>query len=165
MANKITSVQSLEVLRTNRFESRYFFNRHLLKEIFERLGYSVITDISKRPLSGSTPKHFDERINTTDAFFIKSADVKRYNLNKTTISYVESKIHKKRKTKYIFPQDVLVSNTGKYLGFACIVPENIPESTTNQNIPVRRPSAARVPRPVWSRRLWKNTLSSCTNSC
>ena len=89
-------------------------------------------------MSGSTPDHFDERRNDSDAFFIKSADVKRYNLNKTTISYISSDIHKKRKTKYIYPQDILVSNTGKYLGFSCVVPSNIPESTTNQNISALR---------------------------
>lgn len=138
MANKITSVQSSEVVETNRFEPRYFYNRHLLTETFDKLGYSVITDISNPPLSGSTPEHFDEKTHDSDAFFIKSADVKRYNLNKTTISYVTSDIHKKRKTKYIYPQDILVSNTGKYLGFACIIPTNIPESTTNQNISALR---------------------------
>jgi len=89
-------------------------------------------------MSGSTPEHFDERKNESDAFFVKSADIKRYNLNKTTISYVSSEIHKKRKTKFIYPQDILVSNTGKYLGFACLVPSIIPESTTNQNISTLR---------------------------
>ncbi|MBE6313255.1 MAG: hypothetical protein E7076_08925 [Bacteroidales bacterium] len=138
MANKVTSVQSLEVLQTNRFEPRYFYNRHLLTDTFVRFGFSVITEISNSPLSGSTPEHFDERQKASDAYFIKSADVKRYNLNKTTISYVTETVHKKRRTKYVYPQDILVSNTGKYLGFACIIPNNIPESTTNQNISTLR---------------------------
>ena len=131
-------MQCVEVWATNRFEPRYYYNRHLLTETFDRLGYSVITDISIHPLSGSTPEHNDWRMRDNDAYFIKSADVKRYNLNKTTISYVSSEIHKKRAKKHIFPQDVLVSNTGKYLGFACIVPPNIQESTTNQNISALR---------------------------
>lgn len=138
MANKVTSVQCSEVLDTNRFEPRYFYNRHLLTEAFNKFGYCVITEISKPPMSGSTPEHFDERHCKTDAYFVKSADVKRYNLNKTTISYVSEETHKKRRTKYIYPQDILVSNTGKYLGFACVVPQNIFESTTNQNISTLR---------------------------
>lgn len=138
MANKITSVSVSEVWETNRFEPRYFYNRNMLTEAFEHFGFSLITSISKPPMSGSTPEHFDEREKESDAFFVKSADVKRYNLNKTTISYVSSEIHKKRKTKFIYPQDILVSNTGKYLGFACLVPSIIPESTTNQNISTLR---------------------------
>ena len=138
MANKITSVQNIEILGTNRFEPRYFYNRHLLTKAFSKFGFSIITDISNKPISGSTPEHFDERLNESDAFFVKSADVKRYNLNKTTISYISADIHKKRKSKYIYPQDIMVSNTGKYLGFACIVPQSIPECTTNQNISTLR---------------------------
>lgn len=138
MANKITSVSISEVWETNRFEPRYFYNRKMLTETFEQFGFSLITSISKPPMSGSTPEHFDERKNESDAFFVKSADIKRYNLNKTTISYVSSEIHNKRKTKFVYPQDVLVSNTGKYLGFACLVPSIIPESTTNQNISTLR---------------------------
>lgn len=138
MANKTTSVQSVDIMAINRFEPRYFYNRQMLTEAFERFGYSVITDISYPPISGSTPKHSDERVNESDAYFIKSADVKRYNLNKTTISYISSEVHKKRKYKHIYPKDILVSNTGKYLGFACLVPNNIPESTTNQNISALR---------------------------
>ncbi len=138
MANKMTSVQSIEILGTNRFEPRYFYNRHLLTKAFAKFGFSIITDISHHPISGSTPEHFDERHDKSDAFFVKSADVKRYNLNKTTISYISADIHKKRKSKYIYPQDIMVSNTGKYLGFACIVPKNVPECTTNQNISTLR---------------------------
>ena len=138
MANKVTSVLNNEVWETNRFEPRYFYNRNMLTGAFKRFGYSVITEISKSPMNGSTPEHYDTKKNESDAFFIKSADVKRYNLNKTTISYVSSEVHKKRKSKHVFPQDVLISNTGKYLGFSCVVPSNISESTTNQNISTLR---------------------------
>lgn len=138
MAGKVTKVSSSAIEETNRFEPRYFYNRNMLTETFAYFGFSIITEISKPPLSGSTPEHYDEKRNDSDAFFIKSADVKRYNLNKTTISFISSEIHKKRKSKYIYPQDILVSNTGKYLGFACVVPPNIPESTTNQNISTLR---------------------------
>lgn len=138
MAGKTISVSRSEIWETNRFEPRYFYNSHLLTETFERMGFSVITEISNPPLSGSTPEHFDCRNSSMDAFFIKSADVKRYNLNKSTISYISSTINKKRKSKYVFPNDVLVSNTGKYLGFACVVPPNIAEATTNQNISTLR---------------------------
>ncbi|MBX2931993.1 MAG: restriction endonuclease subunit S [Chitinophagaceae bacterium] len=135
MANKITTTYRSEIDKNARFESRYFYNRNLLTSTFEKYGYKTINQIADLK-SGSTPEHSDEKKNIDDNFFIKSADVKRYNLNENTISYVTSEIHKSRKTKLVFPNDILVSNTGKYLGFACVVPEEITESTTNQNISI-----------------------------
>lgn len=135
MANKITTTFRSEIEKNNRFESRYFYNRNLLTETFDKHGFSTIIQVADLK-SGSTPEHTDEKINSDDGYFIKSADVKRYNLNENTISYVSAEMHKSRKSKFVFPNDILVSNTGKYLGFACVVPEEIAESTTNQNISI-----------------------------
>ncbi|MDR1983903.1 MAG: restriction endonuclease subunit S [Prevotellaceae bacterium] len=135
MANKITTAKSIEIEEVNRFESRYFYNRNLLTDTFNKFGFSTINAIADLK-SGSTPEHYDEKHSEKDCYFIKSADVKRYNLNETTISYVSEQTHKTRKRMLVFPDDILVSNTGKYLGFACVVPEEIAESTTNQNISI-----------------------------
>jgi len=135
MANKITTTYSSEIENVVRFESRYFYNRNLLSETFNKYGFTTINAVAELK-SGSTPEHLDEKQNANDEYFVKSADVKRYNLNQNTISYVSSDVHKSRKSKFVFPNDVLVSNTGKYLGFACVVPEEIAECTTNQNISI-----------------------------
>lgn len=135
MANKITTTYRSEIDKQARFESRYFYNRNLLTQTFEKYGFSTINEIAVLK-SGSTPEHSDEKQNPNDNYFIKSADVKRYNLNENTISFVSEEVHKSRKSKFVFPNDILVSNTGKYLGFACVVPEEITESTTNQNISI-----------------------------
>jgi len=135
MANKITTTYRSEIEKVVRFESRYFYNRNLLSEIFNKYGFTTINTVAELK-SGSTPEHFDEKQNENDKYFVKSADVKRYNLNQNTISFISSDVHKSRKSKFVFPNDVLVSNTGKYLGFACVVPEEIIECTTNQNISI-----------------------------
>jgi len=135
MANKITTTYCSEIEKVARFESRYFYNRNLLSETFNKYGFSTINEIAELK-SGSTPEHFDEKQSADNNYFVKSADVKRYNLNENTISFVSANVHKSRKSKFVFPNDVLVSNTGKYLGFACVVPEEITECTTNQNISI-----------------------------
>ena len=133
MANKITTAYASEIETTARLEPRFYYNQSLLKNTFDTLGYEEINDFSYLK-SGSTPNHYDDKKNADDYYFIKSADVKRYNLNFSTISFVSYETHKSRRKIKIIPNDILLSNTGKYLGFACIVPQTVKESTTNQNI-------------------------------
>lgn len=133
MGLRCTSVSSAEVFQTRRFEPRYFLNRNMLSSAYKKYGEKTIHDVATLR-SGSTPVHSDVRTSDSDAYFIKSASVKRYNINKTTICYVTEKMHKSREKMAVFPGDVLVTNTGKYLGFASVIPQNIPVATTNQNI-------------------------------
>ena len=133
MANKITTANSKNISQSLRFESRHFYNRNSLLDVLTYFGFEVLDDVVTLS-SGSTPEHFDFRKQQTDAYLVKSADVKRYNFNRTTLSFTTKEIHNSRKNKFVFPNDILISNTGKYLGFACLVPSDIKESTTNQNI-------------------------------
>lgn len=133
MAIKSTTVFAKEIKTTTRLEPRYFYHQNLLKQSFNKYGFEKLNDFSTLK-SGSTPEHYSERKNKDDFYFIKSADVKRYSLNFSTISYVSKEIHNKRKNLKVITNDVLLSNTGKYLGFACLIPDIIKEATTNQNI-------------------------------
>lgn len=133
MATKITTAYASEIKSTARLEPRFFYNQSLLKKSFEDYGFEELNSFATLK-SGSTPEHFEERKDEDDFYFIKSADVKRYNLNFSTISFVSKEIHNLRKKFKVIPNDVLLSNTGKYLGFACLIPEKIHEATTNQNI-------------------------------
>jgi type I restriction enzyme S subunit len=133
MANKITTAYASEIETTARLEPRFFYNQNLLKKSFKKYGFEELKSFATLK-SGSTPEHFEERKSKDDFYFIKSADVKRYNLNFSTISFVSKDTHNARKKFMVIPNDVLLSNTGKYLGFACIIPEKINEATTNQNI-------------------------------
>lgn len=133
MALKITTVTNRDIIDNKRFEPRFFCNRNYLDNTFNRFKYKTINDIATI-YSGSTPEHSDEKIKATDKFFIKAADIKRYSLNTSTISFTSEEIYKSRLEKTVLCDDVLISNTGKYLGFACVIPNDIKESTTNQNI-------------------------------
>ena len=133
MAIKLTTAFAKEIKSSTRLEPRYFYHQNLLEQSFNKYGFEKLNFFSTLK-SGSTPEHYDERKNKDDVYFIKSADVKRYNLNFLTISYVPKEIHNKRKKFKVIPNDVLISNTGKYLGFACLIPDIIKEATTNQNV-------------------------------
>ena len=133
MTTKITTAYASQIETTARLEPRFFYNQSLLKKSFDDYGFEELNSFTTLK-SGSTPDHFEKKQNQDDYFFIKSADVKRYNINFSTISYVSKDIHSKRKKFKVIPNDVLLSNTGKYLGFACLIPNKIQEATTNQNI-------------------------------
>jgi len=133
MTTKITTAYASEIESTKRLEPRYFYNQSLLKKSFDDYGFEELNTFATLK-SGSTPEHFKSRQNEEDFYFIKSADVKRYNLNFSTISFISKDTHNKRRKFKVIPNDVLLSNTGKYLGFACLIPDNIKEATTNQNI-------------------------------
>lgn len=133
MTNRIAVAYLSEIKESDRLEPRYFYNQNILKESFEKYDFKKIIEISTIK-SGSTPIHHTDPKSKEDFFLIKSADIKRYNLNLSTISYISNLTHQSRRNQFIYPNDVLLSNTGKYLGFACIVPGFIPQSTTNQNI-------------------------------
>lgn len=133
MATKITTTYASEIESTIRLEPRFFYHQSLLKKSFDKYGFQKLDNFSNLK-SGSTPEHYDEKKHEDDFYFIKSADVKRYNLNFSTISYVSKEIQYKRRNFKVVPNDVLLSNTGKYLGFACLIPNTIAEATTNQNI-------------------------------
>jgi len=132
MVNKIITTYVSEIEAAARLEPRFYYNQSLLKNSFYKFGYEEINHFATLK-SGSTPEHYENKNSDEDYYFIKSADVKRYNLNFSTLSSVTSKIHKSRIKFKTIPNDILLSSTGR-LGFACIVPRTLKESSTSQNI-------------------------------
>jgi type I restriction enzyme S subunit len=115
------------------FEPRYHYNGTLHNTAYEKYGHHLISEIANLK-SGTTPEHSDEKINPDDVFFIKSADVKRFNINHFTLSYITCGVNQNQKSSIVKPNDVLITNTGKYLGFTSFVTSEIPIANTNQNI-------------------------------
>jgi restriction endonuclease S subunit len=117
----------------NRFEPRYHYNGTLHDVAYNKNGSLLISQVSDLK-SGTTPEHADIKINADDIFFIKSADVKRFNINHSNLSYITKEVNKKLKNSVIKPSDILITNTGKYLGFASYVTKELLISNINQNI-------------------------------
>jgi type I restriction enzyme S subunit len=133
MSLKILTISSSEIKKDLRIEARVYYNKSLLKKTFQSIGFLEINDFATLK-SGKTPKHYDEKLNESFIYFIKSADIKRFNINLTTVSYITKEIHKSQISSKVISGDVLLSNTGKYLGFASKVFKNIKEANINQNI-------------------------------
>ncbi|CAG8525628.1 29312_t:CDS:2 [Racocetra persica] len=132
MTNKIITACASEIKKIGRFEPRFYYNQSLLKKTFDKFGYEEINDFATLK-SGSTPKHYENKRNEEDCYFIESANVKRYGLNFSTINFVSSETHKSRIEFKVIPNDILLSSAGT-IGFACLVPHTLKESSTNQNV-------------------------------
>lgn len=115
----------------NRLEPRYHYYKNLHKQVFDKCGFKTINELSNLK-SGTTPVHSEERNEKFPIIFIKSADVKRFNINYSTVSYISQDTHKKQIKSKILTLDILITNTGKYLGFASVYTP-MEEANTNQN--------------------------------
>lgn len=129
---KVTTVSIQQILEFDRFEPRYFYMLNKHKSIFEKSGYEILDDIATLT-SGTTPEHTDEKVNDTDVCFIKSADIKRFAINYQTSRFITKERHQIQKRSTVKKNDVLISNTGKYLGFSSLFTEYYPEANINQN--------------------------------
>ena len=132
MVNKIITTYASEIEINARLEPRFYYNQSLLKNSFDKFGYEEINNFATLR-SGSTPEHSENKKNDEDYYFIKSSDIARYNLNFSTLSFLASKIHQSRPKFKITPNDILLSIKGR-LGFACLVPPTLKESSTNENV-------------------------------
>lgn len=130
---KVTTVLIQDIQKFDRFEPRYYYMLNKHKSIFEKTGYEILAQIAILT-SGTTPEHTDEKVNETDVCFIKSADVKRFAINYQTSSFITKERHQIQKRSTVKKNDVLISNTGKYLGFTSLFNEYYPEANINQNI-------------------------------
>lgn len=129
---KVTTVSIQEILKFDRFEPRYYYMLNKHRSVFEKSGYETLAQIAMLT-SGTTPEHTKEKVNDTDVCFIKSADVKRFAINYQTSSFIAKERHQLQKRSTIQKNDVLISNTGKYLGFTSLFTEYYPEANINQN--------------------------------
>ena len=128
---KIITVNKSQL--NDRFEPRYHYNGTLHNTAYKKYGHQLVSEIANLK-SGTTPEHSNAKINDDDVFFIKSADVKRFNINHFTLSYITKEVNQNQKGSIVKPNDILITNTGKYLGFTSYVTSELPIANTNQNI-------------------------------
>lgn len=96
------------------------------------MGFHLISEIAKLS-SGTTPKHSEWMLQEGDICFIKSADIKRFAVNFQTTSFIASEQNRLQSRSTVKPDDVLISNTGKYLGFTTVFNGYFSEANINQN--------------------------------
>lgn len=136
MANKITSVNSSEIWQTNRFEPKLYVFQTALKNaqtsyVFVRLGDKNIATNIKR---GQSPKpETYKNKQQGDYIFIRTADVKKYQINTEGAVYLDSTTFATQKSNRIQAGDILISVVGNYLGSTSVVPPNIEIGCFNDN--------------------------------
>ncbi len=129
---KSVSVNIIDIINSDRFEPRFFYTKKSHETVFSTLAYDILNEIASLA-SGTTPEHSDEKINITDVCFLKSADIKRFSINYQTNSFIAKEKHLKQKRSSVHNNDILISNTGKYLGFTSVFTQVYEQANINQN--------------------------------
>lgn len=130
--NTINSQEIINNIHT-RFEPRYFINKKILeRDVFKNQSL-LLGDIASLN-SGSTPDHSNEKKEAYKISFIKSAQIKKNQIDIDNLSFITEQEHQRRKNMHLKEDDILIANTGKFLGSACFITENNLPSTTNQNV-------------------------------
>lgn len=129
---KAVSVNIKDIIHADRFEPRFFYTKKSHETVFSKFGYDILTE-NATLASGTTPEHSEEKINETDVCFLKSADIKRFSINYQTNSYISKEHHLKQKRSKVQNNDILISNTGKYLGFTSVFTQVYEQANINQN--------------------------------
>ena len=138
MVLRTISINYNDILKFDRFDSKFYYNISLIEEIYKKLNFVQIKDLEKEKYlilnSGTTPNFSDIKTKENNIHFFRSADIKRNSLNFITNSFINEKTHSKQKNSNVIQGDILLTNTGKYLGFSSIVPKKITKGNINQNI-------------------------------
>jgi len=129
---KAVSVNINDIINADRFEPRFFYTKKSHETVFAKLGYDILDKIATLA-SGTTPEHSDDKKNETDICFLKSADIKRFSINYQTNSFISKAQDLKQKRSTIINNDILISNTGKYLGFTSVFTQIYQQANINQN--------------------------------
>tara|TARA_X000000368_G_C23024980_1_gene709740 strand:+ start:432 stop:1832 length:1401 start_codon:yes stop_codon:yes gene_type:complete len=131
----LDTIKSQEIVNHihTRFEPRYFINKKILERAVLKSQTVMLGDIALLK-SGSTPDHSNEINETYKVPFIKSAQIKKNQIDIDNLSFITEEEHQRRNNMHLKEDDILIANTGKFLGSACFITENNLPSTTNQNV-------------------------------
>lgn len=144
MTLKTITVKLSEIIKCDRFEPRFYYKQYKLNHILKEFHTTTILKETDCILdkngkehyflnSGTTPKRMFKNENQNKVVFIKSSNIKKYNISFTDISYIDKETHYKQKSSKVIKNDVLIANTGAYLGSSCVYSNNC-EANINQNI-------------------------------
>lgn len=134
MANKITSVNSTEIWQTNRFEPKLYIFQSTLLNAKSKYIFAVLDDIATNIKRGQSPKPDTYKTKRQGKYiFIRTADVKKYQVNSENAVYLDEFTFATQKSNRIKANDILISVVGNYLGSTCVIPTNIEIGAFNDN--------------------------------
>lgn len=134
MAIKITTVCASEIESTARLEPKYFLFQTTLKNAKKKYIFKKLGSISDNIIRGQSPKPETYKDKFKGEFvFIRTADVKKYQINYQTTIYLDKKTFETQKRNRIKAGDILISVVGNYLGSCAVIPSNIKLGAFNDN--------------------------------
>ncbi|HOC77502.1 MAG TPA: hypothetical protein PKO31_02285 [Methanofastidiosum sp.] len=134
MVNKITTAYASEIESISRLEPKYFLFQTILNNTKKRFKFIKLGDISDNIIRGQSPKPDTYRDKYEEGYvFIRTADVKKYQINFQTTVYLNKETFESQKRNRIKGEDILISVVGNYLGSTSIIPKNIYIGAFNDN--------------------------------
>lgn len=134
MATKITSVNSSEIWLTNRLEPKLYIFQSILKKTKTNFRFVCIDDIATNIKRGQSPKPETYKTKRQGKYiFIRTADVKKYQINSETAVYLDEKTFETQKSNRIKSGDILISVVGNYLGSTSVIPSDVEIGCFNDN--------------------------------
>jgi type I restriction enzyme S subunit len=134
MALKITTTYLSEFDSNKRIEPKYYLFIHKFHEFKNKYSFEKLGDLSDNIFRGQSPKpstYLDKKEN--NFVFIRTADVKKYQINFQTVVYLNKEVFQTQKRNRIKAGDILISVVGNYLGSTAVIPRNINEGAFNDN--------------------------------
>lgn len=134
MANKITTAYASEIETSARLEPKYFLFQTVLGKTKDKYKFVSLGDISENIIRGQSPSPETYKDKYTGKYvFVRTADVKKYQINFQTAVYLDEETFETQKRNRIKGEDILISVVGNYLGSASIISKDIVIGAFNDN--------------------------------
>lgn len=134
MANKVTSVSISEVGKTNRFEPKLYIFQTILLNCQKKFPFVILDKIATAINRGKSPKPEAYKDRSKGKYvFIRTADVKKYQINTESAVYLDDNTFLTQKSNRIKKSDILISVVGNYLGSTSVIPNSIETGVFNDN--------------------------------
>ncbi|WP_406849078.1 restriction endonuclease subunit S [Vibrio vulnificus] len=98
----------------------------------------VVSELSTKVGSGSTPKGGSEAYSKQGIKFIRSQNINNEKLDLFDVVFISDEINQKMKGSIVKPLDVLLNITGASIGRSCVVPASFDEGNVNQHVCIIR---------------------------
>ncbi len=134
MAIKTTTTFAKKIESTTRLEPKFFLFQTILENAKKKYEFKKLGTISENIIRGQSPKPdtYKDKIEA-EVMFIRTADIKKYQINFQTTVYLDKKIFETQKRNRIKGNDILISVVGNYLGSCAVIPSNVKLGVFNDN--------------------------------
>lgn len=134
MALRVSTATKNEIALSLRFEPKLYFFQSTLNKAKQKYEFVPLSRIANDIKRGQSPKPETYKDEWGGKYiFLRTADVKKYNLSTEGVVWLDEETFKTQKANRIQKGDLLVSVVGNYLGSTSVIPSNIELGAFNDN--------------------------------